>query len=87
MLVVRKGNVMACDDCGAKKGHMGGCPKGPTKDKSQSSHPRNIKNPTDREKGMGYQIVTCITCRGSGKRGMRPCQLCGGRGRIRVNNK
>lgn len=78
---------MACDDCGAKKGHMGGCPKDRQGAKSGSAHPRNIKKPSDKEKGMGYEIVTCPTCKGSGKRGMRPCQLCGGRGRIRANKK
>jgi len=79
---VRKDNVMACDKCGAKKGHVSGCEK--EGNKGNRTNPKNLKLTRDQAK-EGYEIVTCITCRGSGKRGMRSCQLCGGRGKIRVN--
>lgn len=75
---------MACDDCGAKKGHVGGCPK--EGNKGNRTNPRNLNITKDQTK-EGYEIVTCPTCKGSGKRGIRPCQLCGGRGRIRANKK
>jgi len=88
MLVVREDYVMgSCNECGAKSGHIGGCPKDKQGGKSGASHPRNINKPSNKERGMGYEIVDCITCKGSGRRGLRPCQLCGGRGRIRVNRK
>ena len=72
---------MACNDCGAKRGHLDGCSKS-TK-KGNRTNPKNLNVTKDQAK-EGYQIVDCITCKGSGNRGMRPCQLCGGRGRIRV---
>lgn len=74
---------MACDKCGAKKGHMGGC-SNDKNNKTTVSHPRNLKPPTGK-KEAGYEIVDCPTCKGTGRRGMRPCQLCGGRGRIRAH--
>lgn len=32
----------------------------------------------------GVQETDCPTCRGSGKRGIRDCGLCGGTGKIRA---
>lgn len=75
---------MACPDCGAKKGHMGGCPNDQGKKGSRYS-PTNVSKPlSSQEKKEGIEIRTCPTCVGTGRRGVRKCGLCGGVGKIRV---
>ena len=38
------------------------------------------------EKAAGHEIVSCINCEEGERRVMDTCQLCGGRGLIRVFN-
>lgn len=71
--------MATCGSCGRKNGHLKGCPvlENPQKGK------RPGREVTPKYK-IKYETVTCPTCRGSGKRGIRNCGLCNGRGTILV---
>lgn len=71
---------MACDECGAKRGHMSGCSKG-------------VGNTTGRRKGGNRGLGTgkkgrkCFACDGTGTiknpsnpKEERVCSSCGGTG-------
>lgn len=72
----------ACGKCGSKKGHLTGCP---VLDKLPEGKKKKGRGPLKQNTQRGLWIsVTCPTCGGSGKRGIRNCGLCNGRGKILV---
>ena len=64
---------MACNECGATKGHMKGCPKGGSTAKR-----------TERSKGKGImrnqKPRICFACKGTGMVGKKTCPFCSGTG-------
>lgn len=77
---------MTCSSCGAKRGHLSGCPaaKKPRKVEPQGGSGKT-KSGTGGNKWIEKQEwVTCPTCNGSGTRGMRQCGLCKGNRKIKA---
>lgn len=77
--------MASCGQCGAKKGHLDGCPVNDRNAKrgkyKLKALPKGKVDPRE-EKQIKWEKTTCPTCNGSGKRGIRTCGLCNGRGTI-----
>lgn len=73
---------MACNECGAKRGHLSGCTKDAAK--SQTAGRRKSKG-----LGMGVKTRKCFSCNGEGtitnpndKDDVKKCRNCDGSGTI-----
>lgn len=65
---------MACNECGAKRGHMKGCSK------NQGTAAKRTEKAKGKGIMKGQKPRICFGCKGTGMAGKKTCPFCNGTG-------
>lgn len=72
---------MACSQCGAKRGHLKGCPTTEAEELDAKRKKNREKHRKDDKTILkGRKPAKCFSCQGSGMIGKKKCFMCHGTG-------